>query len=112
MAATEENQLEQQFEMKMLKDNHQRRQQAIEIYKDFIDPMILRKGKKSQYPRLLYRQLHHGASVCFKTTDDEYDFINKFGRGMWDETCIRYAFNKQDQATLVDLAHAYGAFDY
>jgi hypothetical protein len=112
MAATEENQVKQQREMKMLKDNQQRRQQAIEIYKDFIDLMILRKGKKSQYPRALYRLLHHGASVCFKTADDEYEFISKFGRGMWNETCIRYAFNKQDQATLVDLAHAYGAFDY
>jgi hypothetical protein len=48
----------------------------------------------------------------FTTTDDDYEVINKFGRGMWDEDSIRNGFNLAEQDIIVEIAKGYGAFDY
>lgn len=98
--------------LEMLKENQLRRQQMMEVYKEFIDSMIIRRGRGIRYRTFLHSALHHGAKTCFTSEDDEYEFIGKFGRGMWDENGIRRSFNKEQQATLIELARGYGAFDY
>lgn len=96
----------------MLKENQLRRQQMMEVYKDFIDSMIMPGKRGIRYRTWLHSALHHGANTCFTSEDKEYEFIGKFGRGMFDEYSIRRSFNKEQQATLIELAHGYGAFDY
>ncbi len=48
----------------------------------------------------------------FDSCLDDYEVINKFGRGMWDEHSIRTGFNKIDENIIVEIAKGYGAFDY
>ena len=33
--------------------------------------------------------------------DENYEFINKFGRGMWEETQLRKTFNKREMFIIV-----------
>ena len=48
----------------------------------------------------------------FTTTDDDYNVICKFGRGMWDEHCVRTGFSITEQDIIIEIAKGYGAFDY
>jgi ubiquinone/menaquinone biosynthesis C-methylase UbiE len=48
----------------------------------------------------------------FETTEDEYEYINKFGRGIWDTETLHKMFNKTEFDTVVQIAQSYGAFDY
>ena len=48
----------------------------------------------------------------FPTEDEEYKYIKKFGRGIWEDSIIK-SFNEEEQALIVDvIAHEFGAFDY
>ena len=49
--------------------------------------------------------------TVFKTEEEEeYQFIGKYGRGIWCN--IETAFKKQDQDIMTEFAFEYGAFDY
>ena len=96
----------------MLIDNQNRRKQAIDIYKDFIQSMIDGKQKGIRYRKWLRLMLFRGAETLFKTEEYEYQFIGKFGRGIFDIYSIKKSFNKEEQATIVEIAKLYGAFDY
>ena len=96
----------------MLQENQQKRKFIVEAYKEFIDSMAEDKKKGIRYRKWLRGYLLNGANTLFKTEDDEYHYINKFGRGAWDEDKIRSSFNKEEQDTVVEIARGYGAFDY
>ena len=95
-----------------LKERQQKRKETIEKYKAFIDGMVIGKQKQITYRRYLKERLEKGADILFKTEDDEYNYIGKFGRGMWGEDFIRKGFTKADQDIIVEIAHGYGGFDY
>jgi hypothetical protein len=92
--------------------NQDKRRFTIEAFKQFIDAMIEGKQKGIRYRKWLRAYLLNGANVLFETEEKEYQYINKFGRGAWDEDVISKTFNKQDQETIVEIAKGYGAFDY
>jgi len=92
--------------------NQQRRKDCIEYYKDFIDNMILGKQKCIRFRKWFRGYLLNGATILFNTKIDEYEYINKFGRGAWDEQRLRKTFNEKELDTIVELAEKYGAFDY
>jgi hypothetical protein len=96
----------------MLVENQQKRKFIIEAYKVFIDSMAENKKKGIRYRKWLRVYLLNGANRVFKTEDEEYEYINKFGRGAWNEDEIRKSFNKEEQDIIVEIAHGYGAFDY
>jgi len=48
----------------------------------------------------------------FNSMEHEYEIINKYGRGLWDEHSIRSAFNLADQDIIIKIDEGYGAFDY
>ena len=75
--------------------------------------MTEQKIKKVKiYLSQLKKWLEKGADILFETEGDEYDYIGKFGRGMWSEDYIRKGFTKADQDIIVEIAHGYGGFDY
>ena len=93
-------------------DSQLKRKETIEKYKAFIDGMVIGKQKQITYRRQLKKWLEKGADILFETEDDEYDYIGKFGRGMWEEHFIRKGFTKADQEIIIEIARCYGAFDY
>jgi hypothetical protein len=56
--------------------------------------------------------LKSGSNKVFDTEEQEYQFINKFGRGMWEIEQLEKTFSKSDMLIVVELARDYGAFDY
>ena len=122
------------FEFNLLCQYQVQRLETYNKYKDFIDN--LENGKKQKkyrkYLRAVLTALSHAkdkdnnlvnnftiddlkqgkVQPFFTTTDDDYEVINKFGRGMWDEDSIRRGFNLADQDIIVEIAKGYGAFDY
>jgi hypothetical protein len=120
-------------EYNILCDNQMRRMQTYKKYKNFIDN--LENGtKQKQYKKWLksvlvaiskakigddlieeytFENLQEGkVKPFFDSTDEEYEIINKFGRGLWDEHYIRTGFKVSDQDIIVEIAKGYGAFDY
>ena len=78
----------------ILKDNQEKRKKAVEEYTDFIDNMIEKDDKGKSKKQVIYRlwlrnRLYWGAEKVFETEGDEYDFVGKFGKGMFDEDRIR-----------------------
>ena len=96
----------------MLVENQQKRKFITETYKEFIDSMAENKKRGIRYRKFLRGYLLNGANLLFKTEDHEYQYINKFGRGAWNEDDIRKSFNKEEQDIIVKIADGYGAFDY
>jgi len=93
-------------------EGQKKREYTVEVYKGFLDNMIIGKKKGIRYRRYLHGYLHHGAKVTFKDDDDEYDYIGKFGRGAWCYDEIEKAFNKEEQDIIASIGEAYGAMDY
>ena len=51
-----------------------------------------------------------GANTQFLEEEQEYQFVGKFGRGMWCQ--VFETFSKKEMEKVVALAGDYGAFDY
>ena len=126
--------MEDNFEFNLLCDYQVQRLETYNKYKEFIDN--LENGKKQKkyrkYLRAVLTALSHAkdkdnnlvdnftmddlkqgkVQPFFSTTDDDYEVINKFGRGMWDEDSIRRGFTLAEQDIIVEIAKGYGAFDY
>jgi len=95
-----------------LSHSQQCRKDTIEKYNIFINDMILNKPKGIRYRTWFRNYLLNGADTLFDTEEDEYHYINKFGRGAWEETRLRRTFNKKEMEIVIQIADGYGAFDY
>ena len=100
------------MEMQDLQTNQLRRKQAVEIYIQFINDSVKGRQKGIWYRKSLRSFLLVGADTLYSTEEEEYKYINKFGRGMWNYDYIEKNFNSNDQKIIVEIARAYGAFDY
>ena len=69
------------------------------------------KGKGSRYRKHFVTGLRCLLRV-FPTEDDEYRWINKFGRGIWAEHFIKSFNNEEKDLIITVIAHEMGAFDY
>lgn len=92
-----------------INDRQQKRINCFEINKVWLNEAVLRKGKGSKLRKTLYAFLRIGMDKIFENEDDEYQYIQKFGRGSW--TCYT-GFTKEEQEKIVEIAKEYGAFDY
>ena len=93
-----------------LKENQLRREKVVEKYKEFLNNMYIEKPK-NKYCKWFCAMLMKGAETTFENDDDEYEFIGKYGRGVFKDNYIR-KFNKQDQDIIKEIATEFGAFDY
>jgi hypothetical protein len=104
-------------ELDTLIANQKRRQNAVELYKDFINNMVEPndngKPKKGiTYRKWLKNRLQYGANKIFDDEEKEYEFVGKFGSsGSFDGHMINQ-FSKIEQKIIIELAKEYGAFDY
>jgi hypothetical protein len=89
----------------------QKRKTAFLKNKTFIEGLVQTK-KGIKYRTLLSHKLAELAEFVFPTEEKEYQTIGKFGRGLFDETKMKTAFNKSEMKMITDLAREYGAFDY
>lgn len=71
-------------------------------------------GKKKQikFRQSFYNRLKYGSEKVFDTEEEEYQFVCKFGRGMWERGKLMKSFDKNEMDTVVQSARDYGAFDY
>ena len=99
-------------EEKFLQDGQIRRMATFNAFLPFIAPLRKATGKGSKTKKQLYSSLMFGASTVFKTEEDEYQFIKKYGRGMWDEDRNSIVFNEEEMETIRLIAESFGAFDY
>ena len=70
------------------------------------------RGEGSHFRRNFSSFLGVGAVKVFETEDEEYQYIGKFGRGMWDVELLESHFNDEEMATIKTIANGFGAFDY
>ena len=99
-------------EEQQLQDSQIRRMATFNAFLPFIAPLRKATGKGSKTKKQLYSSLMFGASTVFKTADDEYQFIKKYGRGMWDVDRNETVFNEEEMETIRLIAESFGAFDY
>lgn len=92
-----------------LMERRQKRVTSWELHKEWLDASVLRKGKGSVIRKKFYAFLRIGMDKVFENEEDEYQYIKKFGRGAW---TFAVAFTTEEQEKIVDIAKAYGAFDY
>jgi len=85
---------------KMLLDNLNKRRVTFGEYAPFFLSLTHGKKKQIRFRRWFVCQLHYGAYYLFKSTHDEYMFMGKYGKGMWDEEMFRKAFNKAELITI------------
>jgi hypothetical protein len=96
-----------------LTESQQKRHYAVyEIYAEFLDNMMIGKQKQIRFRRWFHNMLKAGSNKVFDTEEQEYQFINKFGRGMWEIEQLEKTFSKSDMLIVVEIARDYGAFDY
>lgn len=70
------------------------------------------KGKGSLNRKKFLTWLRVIKDTTFIDDDEEYKYINKFGRGMWDEKIFK-SFNKDEQKLIFEvIAKEYGAYNY
>lgn len=81
------------------------------IYSDFLKTMILKKKNKN-FRNLFFKKLEILSLKIFKDEDEEYDFISKYGRGIWDHDQFEKTFNKEEMEIVKNIAEEYGAFSY
>ena len=73
---------------------------------------INQKGKGSRYRKYFWTGINVIANKTFLTADEEYLFINKFGRGIWSDNIIK-AFPRDKQYIIIDeIAVTFGAFKF
>lgn len=96
-----------------LKQRQTRREYAYYRFADFINGWDIKCGKGARYRSRLRCFLRIIATKEFETEEQEYQTINKYGRGVWDSDLIQKAFTEKEiEECIVPLAREYGAFDY
>jgi hypothetical protein len=94
-------------------ENQEKRHYAIHtVYLGFLKNMTSGKQKQMKFRKWFRMVLTSGSIKVFDTEEDEYQFINRFGRGMWDKSQLDKTFSIEDMLIIVELAKEYGAFDY
>lgn len=72
----------------------------------------IEKGKGVRKRKWFVQYLKWICNKIFVDEDTEYEYISKFGRGMWSEEIVK-SFSKEDQDYIVNfIAPECGAFDY
>jgi hypothetical protein len=82
------------------------------IYLDFLNKMIAEKQKQIRFRKWFYNQLKRLSLTVFETEDEEYEAIQKYGRGIWETTQYDKNFSKNDLIIIRTIAQDFGAFDY
>ena len=95
-----------------LVNSQQKRLATISIFPEFMITLGMAKGKGMKIKRELKCFLMVGATKVFETEEDEYQYIRKYGRGMWTEGRLKTAFNEDEMVTIRLIAEGFGAFDY
>jgi hypothetical protein len=88
--------------------------QRMDMYEKYYDVLsrLVGTGKGSRLRMHFVRMFRRCAMTTFTSWDNEYDCINKFGRGMWSENIVK-AFKKEIQDIIVnEIAVAFGAFQF
>lgn len=100
------------LEQQLLDDYFIKRRECFIKNKDWLLNAKKRKGKGSVKRRQFISFLIIGATYKFETSDKDYEYCNKFGRGYWSEDIIE-SFTEQEQEIIInEIAQEYGAFDY
>jgi hypothetical protein len=98
-----------------LVENQKRRALAVEKYREFIDKLIEPIDGKPpagiKFRKWARGKLVLGASKIFNNEEEEYEYVCKPGRGVWDLDQLHLT-SGNDIITMHNLAMAYGAYDY
>jgi hypothetical protein len=98
-------------EQEQLKYRQQTRLAALNAFITFIGSLGKATGKGSRSRKILHSRLCWGAYTVFATEEAEFQYINKFGRGMFSHDIMK-VFNEEEMITIRLIAEAFGAFNY
>jgi hypothetical protein len=83
-------------------------------YSEALQTLDNGSGKGSRLRRVFRFRVKWIASKTFTSVDDEYSWIEKWGRGIWSDNYFK-AFSKihyLDGLMVKEIAKAFGAFDF
>jgi len=95
-----------------LQDNLYRRQDAIVNHFRLIDSLDEYGTAGKRYRKWLKNRIIAFATYPFKTEEEEYQAIGKYGRGMFNEVEMEKSLDKDQLKEMRQFAREYGAFDY
>ena len=102
-------------ESEILQNNYLARKACLESVLPLLNKSIYgerSKGKGSRYRKKFIQYLKIVASKPFENEEQEYQHINKFGRGFWSEQFID-SFDETEKAIIIHkIAYDFGAFSY
>jgi hypothetical protein len=98
--------------IELMNRSQQNRLATIRAFPEFMSSIGRARGKGSQFRKQLHRFLCVGAYKVFETEEKEYQYICKYGRGMWDIDRLETTFNEDEMLTIRLIAKGFGAFDY
>jgi len=91
---------------------NKQRSECFEKNKQWLFDASRVKGKGSKLRKNFFSFLQFGTIKIYDTSDDDYEYCNKFGRGFWSEHIVK-SFTKEQQRIIIDeIAKQYGAFSY
>ena len=76
----------------------------------FLNKMIAEKKKQIRFRKWFYNQLKRLSLTVFETEDEEYEAIQKYGRGIWETTQYDKTFSKDDLIIIGTIAQDFVAF--
>lgn len=95
-----------------LQDNLYRRQDAILNHFRLIDSLDEYGTTGKRYRKWLKNRIITFATDPFKTEEEEYKAIGKYGKGMFNEVEMEKSLDKDQLKEMRQFAEEYGAFDY
>ena len=105
------------MEEQMLKERQLKRKEIVYMNRSFIDGLCkkLPDGKNPKgitYRRFLQSGLRVGAEKVFSSENEEYLFVGKIGRGLFNDSMRTSGFSDIELSTLGKMAEVFGAFNY
>jgi hypothetical protein len=94
----------------------ERKQQRLAVlikYQDFMQNLLTRPKKNKRFCAWFHESLNRVANTVFTDDDEEYAAVGKYGRVLFPIYIMEKAFTKKEiNDIVVNIAQAFGAFDY
>jgi ATP-dependent protease HslVU (ClpYQ) ATPase subunit len=107
-------QMEEEQKNNTFEYRHNRRAEGIQLYGELITSIIKSYPKQRSYKvkNAIWAISRLKSNPLFDDEDLEYEFIQKFYRGMWGPLCDLLKDDPVSMDLLVKFAKLYEAFDY
>ncbi len=99
------------IEQDELKERFTKRTEYLKNNQHFLAELAYRKGKGIRARGWFVNYINCGNRL-FPTEEEEYRYINKWGRGQWEMVTVKGFLTKEELKSLWYLGNEFGAMDY